>query len=88
VSRRGGCAAERVLNRPNCDVLLIRPRGFKKAPESYKGRRWDVSRELVLVRAVLRRLFDALNWAGIAVYKLGIILLNLVPLAALYLAFA
>jgi uncharacterized protein DUF6868 len=32
--------------------------------------------------------YDALNWAGIAVYKLGIILLNLVPLAALYLAFA
>jgi len=32
--------------------------------------------------------FDALNWAAIAVYKLGIILLNLVPLAALYLAFA
>lgn len=30
--------------------------------------------------------FDALNWAGIAAYKLGIILLNLVPLLAIYLA--
>jgi len=27
--------------------------------------------------------FDALNWAGMAAYKIGIILLNLVPLAAL-----
>ena len=35
-----------------------------------------------------RETFDALNWGGIAVYKLGIILLNLVPLAALYLASA
>jgi hypothetical protein len=26
--------------------------------------------------------FDALNWAGISIYKLGIILLNLVPLIA------
>ena len=33
-----------------------------------------------------RETFDALNWAGIAVYKLGIMLLNLVPLVALYLA--
>ncbi len=30
--------------------------------------------------------FDALNWAGIAAYKLGIILLNLVPLLAICLA--
>lgn len=30
--------------------------------------------------------FDALNWAGIAAYKPGIILLNLVPLLAIYLA--
>jgi hypothetical protein len=30
--------------------------------------------------------FDALNWAGMAAYKLGIILLNLVPLLAIYLA--
>jgi hypothetical protein len=27
--------------------------------------------------------FDALNWGGIAAYKLGIILFNLVPLIAL-----
>ena len=33
-----------------------------------------------------RETFDALNWAGIAVYKLGIMLLNLVPLVALCLA--
>jgi hypothetical protein len=33
-----------------------------------------------------RETFDALNWAGIAVYKLGIILLNLVPLLALCLS--
>jgi Family of unknown function (DUF6868) len=33
-----------------------------------------------------RETFDALNWAGIAFYKLGIILLNLVPLLALYLS--
>lgn len=30
--------------------------------------------------------FDAIHYAGMAVYKLGILLLNLVPLAALYLA--
>jgi hypothetical protein len=30
--------------------------------------------------------FDAIHYAGMAVYKLGIVLLNLVPLAALYLA--
>ena len=30
--------------------------------------------------------FDALNYAGIAVYKIGILLLNVVPLIALYLA--
>jgi hypothetical protein len=29
--------------------------------------------------------FDALNFAGMTVYKLGIILFNLVPLVALYL---
>jgi hypothetical protein len=29
--------------------------------------------------------FDALNFAGMTVYKLGIILFNLVPLLALYL---
>jgi hypothetical protein len=33
-----------------------------------------------------REVFDALNWGAIAAYKLGIILLNLVPLVALYLA--
>lgn len=27
--------------------------------------------------------FDALNWAGLAVYKLGIILFNLTPLLAI-----
>jgi hypothetical protein len=30
--------------------------------------------------------FDLLNFAGIVVYKLGIILFNLVPLVALYVA--
>ncbi|SFH86338.1 hypothetical protein SAMN04515618_104234 [Collimonas sp. OK307] len=30
--------------------------------------------------------FDTMNLAGIAIYKLGIILLNLVPLVALYLS--
>ena len=30
--------------------------------------------------------FDTLNFAGIVLYKLGILLLNLVPLGALYLA--
>jgi hypothetical protein len=30
--------------------------------------------------------FDTMNCAGIGIYKLGIILLNLVPLAALYFA--
>jgi hypothetical protein len=30
--------------------------------------------------------FDGLNYAGLAVYKIGIILLNLVPLVALCLA--
>jgi hypothetical protein len=30
--------------------------------------------------------FDAIHYGGMAVYKLGILLLNLVPLAALYLA--
>jgi hypothetical protein len=35
-----------------------------------------------------REVFDALNWGAIAVYKLGIILLNLVPLIALYLSSA
>lgn len=30
--------------------------------------------------------FDALNYAGMAVYKLGIILVNLVPLVALYIS--
>ena len=29
--------------------------------------------------------FDALHYAGLSVYKIGIILLNLVPLVALYL---
>ncbi len=29
--------------------------------------------------------FDAINYGGIAAYKIGIFLLNLVPLAALYL---
>jgi hypothetical protein len=33
-----------------------------------------------------REVFDALNWGAIAVYKLGIILLNLVPLIALCLS--
>jgi len=28
--------------------------------------------------------FDAIHYAGLAVYKIGIILLNLVPLVALY----
>ena len=28
--------------------------------------------------------FDALNYAGVAVYKIGIVLLNLVPLIALH----
>ncbi|TAM49043.1 MAG: hypothetical protein EPN61_03085 [Burkholderiaceae bacterium] len=30
--------------------------------------------------------FDALNYAGIAIYKLGIILFNLVPWVALYIS--
>jgi hypothetical protein len=30
--------------------------------------------------------FDAIHYGGMAAYKLGILLLNLVPLAALYLA--
>jgi hypothetical protein len=30
--------------------------------------------------------FDALNWAGMAAYKIGILLFNLVPLAALCLS--
>jgi hypothetical protein len=30
--------------------------------------------------------FDALHYAGVTAYKLGIVLLNLVPLAALYLS--
>jgi len=30
--------------------------------------------------------FDIINYAGIVLYKLGILLLNLVPLGALYLA--
>ena len=30
--------------------------------------------------------FDALHYAGMSVYKIGIILLNLVPLIALYLS--
>ena len=30
--------------------------------------------------------FDALNYGGLAVYKIGIFLLNLMPLTALYLA--
>ena len=34
-----------------------------------------------------RETFDALNWAGIALYKLGILLLNLVPLVALCIAY-
>ena len=29
--------------------------------------------------------FDAIHYAGLAVYKVGILLLNLVPLVALYL---
>ena len=28
--------------------------------------------------------FDAIHYAGMAIYKIGILLLNLVPLAALY----
>jgi len=31
-------------------------------------------------------IFDALHYAGMSVYKIGIILLNLVPLVALYLS--
>jgi hypothetical protein len=31
--------------------------------------------------------FDTIHYAGIAVYKLGILLLNLTPLLALYFAF-
>ena len=34
-----------------------------------------------------RETFDALNWAGIALYKVGILLLNLVPLLALCLSY-
>ena len=30
--------------------------------------------------------FDALQYAGISIYKIGVILLNLVPLIALYLS--
>jgi hypothetical protein len=30
--------------------------------------------------------FDALHYAGMSIYKIGIILLNLVPLVALYLS--
>ena len=30
--------------------------------------------------------FDALHYAGLAMYKIGVILLNLVPLIALYLS--
>ncbi len=30
--------------------------------------------------------FDAIHYAGVSIYKIGIILLNLVPLVALYLA--
>ena len=30
--------------------------------------------------------FDALHYAGVSIYKIGIILLNLVPLVALYLS--
>ena len=30
--------------------------------------------------------FDALHYAGLSIYKIGIILLNLVPLVALYLS--
>jgi hypothetical protein len=33
-----------------------------------------------------RESFDTLNWMAMALYKLGIILLNLVPLVALYLS--
>jgi hypothetical protein len=29
-------------------------------------------------------IFDAIHYAGLAVYKIGILLLNLVPLIALY----
>jgi hypothetical protein len=36
--------------------------------------------------ALPRETFDALNWMGMAIYKLSIFLLNLVPLTALYLA--
>lgn len=31
--------------------------------------------------------FDVLNYAGVAVYKIGIILLNVAPLVALYIVF-
>ena len=30
--------------------------------------------------------FDALHYAGLSIYKIGVILLNLVPLVALYLS--
>jgi len=30
--------------------------------------------------------FDALHYAGLSIYKIGVILLNVVPLVALYLA--
>ena len=30
--------------------------------------------------------FDAINYTGIAIYKIGIMLLNLVPLVAIYLS--
>jgi hypothetical protein len=30
--------------------------------------------------------FDAIHYAGLAIYKIGVILLNLVPLIALYLS--
>lgn len=31
--------------------------------------------------------FDALSYAGISIYKIGVVLLNLVPLMALYLVY-
>ncbi len=30
--------------------------------------------------------FDSLHYAGLSIYKIGVILLNLIPLAALYLS--
>lgn len=32
-----------------------------------------------------RETFDAMHYAGLAVYKIGVLLLNLIPLIALYL---